>query len=409
MHDFLFFFRFALRNLLRRPARSIMLLSLIAITILCLLFIQGVYGGMIQAIIDNAIQKDCGYIILENIEYQHSESLKHTLRLQQTIDLLKQSIGDIPSLRRIKTKGLAQTAMISRGIEFIGLDLADDAYNEGLKGALIDGSFLDSADRNGVILGNVLASDMGVKVGSKIVIRTQDTGGDLTATAMRVRGILDASNPKVDRIRVFASLETIQDLLSAPDQVCQIGLFPESIDQLDDLLIKIQKQFPNHIRISTWREFYPAFAIGEKMMDIVNIVLISIAFIAVGLGIFDSILVSMLERIREFGILMAIGTPQSKIHSLILSEGLILGTLGFLFGSILGTLLLGYFHHNPIDLSVFGTGPQAFGLIPKVPTDLKLKYYLYSGAVLLVSILVSCTVPIWILHRLKPVQSLRFT
>lgn len=401
--------RFAFRNLLRRPARSLMLLTLISVTISCLLFIQGVYGGMIQAIIQNAITKDCGYIVLENELYQNSENLKNSLKLSETLELIEANFGQIPSLRRIQTRGLIQTALISRGIEFVGLDLSAEANNTGLKQSLAEGSFLSYEDQNGVLVGAVLASEMGIKVGSKVVIRVQDKAGDLTASAMRVRGILDAANPKIDRFRVFTNLRAAQNLLNTPNEVSQIGLFPHEIKRLESTVSEIRKKFPKSIRISTWREFYPAFALGEKMMDIVNLVLISIAFIAVGLGIFDSVLISMLERIREFGILMAIGTPGGWIQGIILCEGFIIGTLGFIIGSLLGTSLLAYFHYNPIDLSVFGSGPKAFGLIPKVPTDFKLNYYLYSGAVLLVSLLVSCTVPITILHRLKPIQSLRFT
>ena len=205
------------------------------------------------------------------------------------------------------------------------------------------------------------------------------------------------------------NLRRAQKFLLTPGQITQIGLFPRNLDDLDQMVQSLRERFPEEVRIDTWRDFYPAFAIGEEMMDIVNLVLISIAFVAVGLGIFDSILISMLERMREFGILLALGTPDGRIRNLILTEGIILGFLGYCVGAFLGTILLLYFHHHPIVLTIFGSGPQTFGLIPRVPADIRLEYYLYSAIVLCLAIFISCAVPVWILKRLKPVQSLRFT
>jgi ABC-type lipoprotein release transport system permease subunit len=385
-----------------------MILLLLSVTLTGLLFIQGVYGGMVESIVENAIEKDCGYVVIENTAFRDDRTLSNSLESGPTLSKISKVIGETPLLARLLCQGLIQTALSGKGIELVGLNLSNGRELRGLRESLVEGSFLKSDDSRGVLIGRSLANDLGVQIGAKLVIRAQSLDGELTASAVRVRGLLDASNPRVDSMSVFLGLDHLQALLKSPGKISQVGLFPARVDQLDILVEKLSLELGDKVRVETWEGYYPAFAIGEEMMDMVNLILVSIAFLAVGLGVFDVILISMLDRMREFGILLALGTPYSKIRNLIVLEGLILGFVGYVIGAIGGSILLWYFHINPMDLSVFGNGPKTFGMIPYIPTAIHLEYYLRCFIILTFAMLISCSIPVYILKKLNPVQSLRF-
>ena len=403
---FLFFTHLAALNLWRRPSRTCLILVLISVGLCGLLFLQGFYAGMVTDLVQNAILKDCGHIILQNTKFKHGRELKHSLDEDKILRKIQSLPPSVQPVSRILCDGIAASAGRQRPIVLIGLHSQRESGVTELDRSLIEGKF--SIEEGQALIGKDLADKLDLEPGNKLIVKAQNQKQEIISAAFRVQGILKAHNPGIDLLSVFIPISQAQNLLEMTGKTTQINLFLSDPQDMNTLRDQLKTELGKTVRVDTWQQLYPGFAMAENALEIVNLICCIIVFLAVGMGIFDVILVSILERVREFGILLSLGTPFDWIRHLIFMEGLIMGVLGFFLGSVAATVLLLYFQQNPIDLGIFGNGLSDFGMIPNLRPDLRPRYFLISSAFLLLVVLITTAVPLKILRKLNPVQSIHF-
>ena len=155
-----------------------------------------------------------------------------------------------------------------------------------------------------------------------------------------------------------------------------------------------------------WDEIYPALLQSRDMMEVFNLVAGLLVFCVAGLGIFGVMLVSVLERMREFGIMLALGTEFSQIRWIVMTESFFLGAMGFVVGGGLGGGTLYYLNRNGLDLTMFGRGFDAFGMDAVTYAVIRPEYFTLALAAVIMATLVSALLSLWILKKAKPIFTL---
>jgi len=190
-----------------------------------------------------------------------------------------------------------------------------------------------------------------------------------------------------------------------PEGVSQISVILHDEKDLISLQSSLQKKFPD-LEIMRWDELYPALMQSRVMMKGFNLVTSLLVFGVAGLGIFGVMLVSVLERLREFGIMLAIGTSFARICGIIFTESLILGIVGFAAGALLGGVTLFYFYRHGLDLTIFSAGLEEFGMDAITYALIRPSYFITAFVAIMFATFVSVLFPLRILKKANPIEAI---
>jgi len=402
-----FICKIAWASLLRRPARTLLVILMIALSLWGLLFMQGLYEGMTEQMISNAIRSDSGSLTLFSKGYRLENDINKLIKNDKRIARKLETDPRVQSFtKRIRQDGLIATAHYSRAAKIYGIDLEAEKTNARLDAYLQEGEYGFGRRGKGAIVGAALAGKLKVTVGKKIILSAQTTDGEVASIALKVSGILKTNNMIMDDLGVFIDLEAARTFLNIPDGVTQFCIIVHEENQLPDLQRELAKEFPG-LEVFRWDELYPALMQSREMMGIFSYVMYLLVFCVATLGIFGVILVSVLERTREFGMMLAIGTEFSLIGKIVLFESFCLGLTGFIAGSLLGGATLYYFQVHGLDLRHFSAGLDEFGMDSIMYSIIKPDYFLTALLAVISATLLSIVIPLRVLQRSKPIEAIQ--
>jgi lipoprotein-releasing system permease protein len=401
-------FRIAWASLVRRFTRSFMVVVMICVSLWGLLLMQGIYDGMTEQMISNAIRSDSGQLSI----------FGHGYRLDPVLDtLVGGTVGDNEKLakllgndsrirsrvNRLRQNGIVATASYSRNTEIYGIELNREKEHGRLQSYLIEGEYGFGKQGKGAIIGFKLAEKLQVTIGKKIILSSQDRSSDVTSIALRVTGIIKTNNMGLDESAVFIDLNNARKFLGVAQGVSQISIMIADGQKLAKLQQDLQKALP-HLDILRWDEMYPALMQSRVIMKGFSLIISMMIFGIAGLGILGVMLVSVLERLREFGIMLAIGTGYAQIRIIIVAESLFMGLSGFMAGAVCGLISLLYFKSYGLDLTLFSEAFEEFGMDAVTYAVIRPDYFVTAFAAVVLATLASVYFPLRILRRAKPIE-----
>lgn len=400
------FLRIALFSLLRRKSRTVMVIGMIGACFWGILVMEGFYDGMTEQVIDNAIRSSSGHLTLYSKGYRLERDLNRLIAPAKQISQHLDGSTEIQGYtRRVLQDCLVATSHYAQNGQVIGVELEKEKNAGRLNEYLVEGEYSFGKKGRGMILGAKLADKLKVKIGSKIVLSAQDSKNEISAQALRVSGILRTNNLAIDERSVFIDLVTAQTFLNIGSGVNQISIFLENQSNLSPLQKQLQESYPQ-LDVLSWQESYPALKQSKEIMKIFNLVTSFIVFTVAGIGIFGVILVSVLERLREFGVMLALGTRIRQIFLLVSLEALSMSLLGYVVGGIVGGTTLYAFTLHGLDLTIFSEGLEAFGLDTMIYPVIRLEYFMTALTAILFAGICSVIYPIWVLQRSRPIESI---
>jgi len=391
-------------SLWRRKSRSMMVILMIALSLTGLLGIQGLYDGMITHMINTTIRSDSGEISLYAKGYRLDKGLEYRLK---DLSQMKETLSKVKEVTsyaiRTQQEGLIATAHKSLGASIKGVSLANER-NFGLFDTfMIKGDYSFGKNDKNALIGASLAKKLNLDIGSRVIFTAQDVKGEINSVSFRISGILKTGNPALDEYTVFVSTQKMATFLNLKESATQIALRIKNTKDLRKVQQELNNLFPN-AEVLRWDELYPLLIQMQEIMQIFNLASYIIVFIVAALGIFGVMLVSVLERLREFSIMLAIGTPYKTVRNQILLEASFLGFIGFIAGSFLGWMMLFYMSVWGIDLSSFQEGMEAFGLNAILFADIQYYYFVQAFFAVFFATLLSVIWPLRILKKIKPIQ-----
>lgn len=392
-------------NLWRRAKRSLLVIIMIASSMTAMVSIEGLYDGMVQHMLEGTIRSDSGEISIYAPKFRLYKNLQYAIDDLKTLQKTIEADTDIKtSTVRISQTGLVSTARKSSMANLIGIDLeAEEAFGQ-ITSFVRAGDFQLGRRGNGCAIGKNLADDLDVEVGHRIVFSSQNVEGDISSVSLRVTAILQTSNVAIDKQAVFISLERSRMFSGLGEEgATQVAMRLQEGADIEAVRERLKKAFPE-LDIETWQQLYPVMQQMQEIMVIFNSINFAIVMLVVLIGIFGVMLVSILERTREFGILIALGTPQSQLRIQVAVEALILGMLGFALGALGSYGALWYLMHFGLDLSEYAAGLEAFGYNAVVFATIKGSYFSHTFLAVVAAALVSVVWPLYRLKKLNPIE-----
>jgi ABC-type lipoprotein release transport system permease subunit len=407
-------FKLAWRNLWRNRRRTGITLSSIGLgTMLAVLF-TGIGDSNWQSMIDLAARLGGGHVSLEHREYRDVPTFAK--RLVDTFALRERALAD-PDVERVVVRISGQMMLASgahsQGAAFIAFEPgAEDLRTLSLLDAIVEGSAVeDDADR-GVLLGQKLAENLRVVVGRKVVLSLTDKNGEIVQEAARVRGIVRTGAPTVDGSLVLLTLGRMQEILRyAPDEAITLGLFLSDQRAAYRVAERLKADLPAYVAALTWQEVQPELA-GFIAMKVGGArFLEAVIMVLVAAGIFNTLFVGVMERVREFGIMLALGYTPGLLFGLIMCESGWLALTGLVVAALLTSLPYSYLSSVGVDISaqleISGVEVAGIALDPIMRAAIYPENLLMIACAVVLATLASGLYPAWRASRIQPVEAIR--
>jgi ABC-type lipoprotein release transport system permease subunit len=375
---------------------------MIAVSMSMMLAIEGIYDGMVENMVDKNKRSDSGDISIFAKEYRINKDLAYMIK---NADEIKAQIENMQGAQavvlRVKAEGLLSTARKSSFASVVGIDLQAEErfgkFSEFLKEGSID------LQKQGAIVGIELAKTLKVGVGSKVVFSTQDIRGEINSIALYVRAIVQTTNISLDNSAIFIDINQLHKFLGTDSKnAMQIAIRGED----KELYGKLKIAFAN-LDVKSFLELQPMIKQMQDLMIIFNSVTFLIVMGVVFIGIFGVMYVSILDRVREFGIMISVGMHYKYIRLQIFLESIVIGVLGYLSGAVLGAVLLTYLEHYGIDLSAFSDALATWGYEAVIYATIKVSYFTTTLGAIMAASIFSVIIPLRKIKKLNPIEVIK--
>jgi putative ABC transport system permease protein len=405
--------KIAWRNVWRNKRRSAITLAASSFGLAVLIFFFALVAGFHEQLIDNATRTSLGHLQVLARGYRDDPSPEHAINDPAAVSAALAAEPEVEkALPRVEASGLASSAEASVGVMVVGADPARERDATRIAQTIVAGSYLkdDGRQTAPILIGVKLAKRLKVRLGDKIVLLSQATDGSLANALFRVQGIFKTGADALDLGVVFAPLPRVQSFLGMGKKVTSYVVYVRDPDRVDQVRAALaarldQKRF----EVVTWKQLDPSLLQAIQLDDASMYILLLIVFFIVALGIVNTLLMSVFERTREFGVLLALGMEPREIVAMISLESLALGTLSLVGGATLGALVSWYVQVRGIDLTRWTQGismANAF-MEPIMYARLQWGDVLKSCALILAITLLAGLYPALKASRLSPVDALR--
>lgn len=359
------FWKIALRGIFRNPRRSLITAGATALGLAAFLFLYAFADGFFEQMIRNSTGFLTADLQVERKGFR--DELASGLSIEQPDGLLQLAAAQ-PQTRaaspRIEVHAMASSPVGAEPLLLLGVDPALERQVTQLQDVLVEGEYLSSGKQRGIMVGRKLAQKLGLRLGEKMVVNAQQADGSLGSAAYRVVGIFVTGNDVFDESLGFVPLPAAQSLMGMGDAVSAVAIRLKDRGDLSTVVAQLRSTLAaTSYEIKTWEELMPVVVQMINLTKLNFDVVIMVVFIVVAMGIMNTLLMSVLERTREFGVMMALGTEPGQIRRLVMYESLVLGALGILAGAGLGTALVAYYGTSGMNLGGFA---GATGTIPGV-------------------------------------------
>ena len=352
----------AMRNLRRQLRRTMLTAAVMVIGGALLIFAFALSDGTHEQWIDSGIRTSTGHITIEQPDYRLSRKLEDRLATEVR-DTAEQALAapEIASQvvavsSRLRVSALASSAQGARPVQVLAVDPVAEARFSTLDDQLVEGRYLEPDDRLAAYIGVGLASSLDLRLGSRLVVQAQDTQKQIAAQLLRVVGIFSNGAPEVDQSVVHIPLKTAGEWLGSAHDVTNVGVVLTGSTAVAPVAAHLEQALVDPIgrgdaRVMGWREANPALAAAVAIDSFGNYLLFGILFIIIGFGIVNTVLMSVLHRHREFGVLQALGLTPGQTGTIVLIEGLTLTAVSGFIGVSLGLLATWYFVGDGLDMA----------------------------------------------------------
>ena len=406
--------KMAWRNLWRNRRRTYITLSAIVFGVFMAILMMAMQDRNWDDMIRLAARLGAGHVTIQHPEYLDSPTLTRTV---QGTDRLKRLVAEdervVRVVERITGFNLLSTARENIGAGFIAVaPEQEDEETLSFIEAIVEGEFFSSSTDGGIILGEKLASNLDVELGSKVVYTLTDKEGEIVSALARVSGIVRTGSPSVDAGISLLPIDTVREVVGfAPDEAIQIAAFVDDQRVSDAVVADLDARVSEDAAVLAWHELQPDLAVFIAMKVGGSVVMTLILAALVAAGIFNTLFVSVMERLREFGIMLAVGFSPGQLFGLIMLESAWLAVIGLAAAAAVTIGPYLYLASTGIDISAMIPADQVEIAGVGMSTTLRVGIYGKNVALIgvsaLAAILLSGVYPAWRAGRADPVETIR--
>jgi len=399
-------FAMAWRNVWRNRRRTQVTVAAMSLALLTTILYSALLEGYIEGMERNILDLELGDVQVFAGDYRNNPSIYTTIEEPEAL-LGRLDGAGFAAAGRLLAYGLAAGEDSSAGASFRGLDVARDVEVSEISNRLARGRWLDEADPKGVVVGRGLVRALGLDLGGELLVITQGADGSMAYELYVVRGVLRAISDAIDRTGVFMVDESFRELMTMPEGVHQIIVRRPPDLEIDVALARIQTLAMQH-DVKSWRQLVPTLA---SMLDSARSAVVMmgvIIYLAIAILILNAMLMAVFERIRELGVLKALGFNPVSLFGLVLIESAIQTMLAIGVGVALGIPGLLYLAHVGIDLGAMaGTSIMGIAIDPMWRAVIRPHVFTTPILMLAVIVLLAAVYPAMKAALLNPVEAMR--
>jgi len=403
------FLKLAVRGLARNRRRSLITVAAVAIGLAGLVFLRGYIGGINTQMIANITSYLTGHVQVHQKGYHDDPTPDLAFEGPEGMAARIAALPGVTAVApRLEGEALASGPEKTRGVLVVGVDPAREGRITTLARAVKAGNYLDAADPQGILLGDRVAEILQVTLGGEVTLVTQAADGSIGAARYRVRGIYDSGIDMIDTAYVFLTLPAAQALYALEGRVTALAVRLETLGAVSGVEAELGRRLGGQFEVLGWERLLPRLADNVAFHEMLTRIILFAVFVVVTLGIANTILMGVMERIREFGVMMALGTAPGSIARVVLYEAALLGLAGIVVGDAIGLGVVNYFGQRGIDLSQYAKAMQMMpGLTGIVYPDVSVAQTLFLLALLLAATIAASLYPAWKAAGFTPVEAIR--
>jgi ABC-type lipoprotein release transport system permease subunit len=405
--------RLAWRSIWRNRRRTLITVISIGFGLACTIFFIAIGEGVYTQLIDQVVRMQAGHITMENPSYRQGPAIDLWLKAPES---LRSQIERLPQVERTKRiilgQGIARSALGDVSATLMGIEPSVELDTSPLVRHIVEGKYLDDHDGPWVVIGSDLARRLKLGVGKKMVITTNDATGNLVDELCRIKGIFKTGSVEIDGYFIQASIDFARRLFGLPEEgVTQLGVLLKTPEAQESVLQKIKLMVAEQdIAVLPWQKVIPEIASYIKLDKGSNVIFQAILVFLILFTIFNTILMSVLERQREFAILLALGTRPLLLRLQILMESIYLGLIGCALGLFVGGLAAWAAQVWGIDLRSLleeGFTISGFAVSTKMHARVTIGLLLSTAGLVFAATLILSLIPMRRATRLSIVDQLR--
>jgi len=400
------------RNLWRNKRRSLVVITSVALGIFAMLVSMGIMNGMNYQMVENTISTSLGHISIHRRGFQDDMKLQNSFVPSAE---LQHALSDFPRhAPRLKLEGMLRSSEASRGVLIMGIDPGKEKsvtkiFDYTLNKKDKKGGYLSDPAAHDILISKILAGKLDILVGDKVVGMFQDVNKEIVSVAFRVRGLYQSPLDSFDKYAVFTGIEALQKLTGMGERISEITVHAKHRNQVEKTAGLIGKSLAEpDIEILTWKEMAPSMLRAIKLFDMTMYIFFSIIFVTVVFSIANTLIMAIMERFREIGVMKSIGTRPAFIVAMVIFEAVNLGFVGLATGMIFGELFILIFSFTGIDFSFYSESMRTMGTGNIIYPTLKTADIAISALIVLVTTVLAALYPAFKAARIKPLEALHY-
>lgn len=399
----------AWRNLWRNPRRTSIMLAAIGVGVWAMIFMTALTQGMVNEMVKDGISALPGHVQVHHPDYLDDPNVNNLISLTDTeIETRFAAAGIRVWSSRVKVPAVITSERESRGVTLIGIDPERERGQTFIDEANLDGRNLEDDRDNGIIIGRKLADLLETGVGKRVVIMSQDPNNEIADRGIRVVGLFGANIESFEENFIFAGKETVQQLLGIGDHVTEVFAVGDDYRDVEPLFDRVADAAGRGVAVKRWFELDRYLGTMLRVMDGFVLVWVVVIFLALSFGLVNTLVMAVFERIREIGLMLALGMKPGSILSQIVIESMLLLVIGLVIGNALAVASIEPLKSG-IDVSIVAEGMAMMGASSVLYPQLRMDDVVLANVVVLILGFFASLSPAWRASRLEPIEAITRT
>lgn len=406
------YIQLAWRNIWRNKRRTAIILAAVVIGVWSMILLGSLMRGMAVGMIKNGISTLTGHIQIHHQGYRTDPAIENSITDPRVVvEVIEKELpANTLWSPRVRVSAVASNARHSFGVTLVGIDPASEAKISFIGNAISQGRYLKPKDKGGILVGEALLEKFDTRLGRKLVVMSQDTDREIASRAFRIVGTFRAEMEATEKQYVFITRQTGQKMLKLKDGISEFAILFDGQPDNPGVYEALKAALPSgQFEVHTWRELLPFQMAYLKILDGFMWIWYLVVFVAMGFGIVNTTLMAVFERMREFGLLKALGMKSWWILREVLTESFLLLVTGMAIGNALGFVCIFALSGSGIDLSALAAGAEYAGMTRIIYPAIDLKDVLMSNMIVLILGILVSAYPAVKAARFTPVEALAHT
>ncbi len=399
----------AWRNLWRNPRRTGLILMAVVIGVWLMVFVSAYSRGLLVEMVHNSINTLTGHIQIHARGYLDDPSPRHSFAIT---DAVRTALDrDLPAgsrwAPRVRLDTVVTTARHAGGVTLVGVDYARERGVSFVPDIIPPAEFPGPGDPDGIVVGQALLKRFKTRVGHKLILTARAANGQVVSRAFRICGVYRSQFEATEKQYAFCRLDTARRFFGLGNAVSEIAVMLPNMNAADSVSAALRARLGGQaLTVNDWMDLLPTIRAYIEIWNVYLYVWDLIVFIAMAFGLINTLLMAVYERMREFGLVRALGMTPRQVLRGVLVEAAVLLFCGLAAANLLAWATVAYFAHHGINMGAFASGAEYFGISPVIRPMLSWPDVLTANFMTLVLGLVVSLYPAWKAGRFPPIQAI---